>query len=102
MVHWTPGFAEDNCGAPSIWCSEQPGAVFPVGQWPITCRAYDSAGNTEECNFWIDVVDLNRLYVEVELALTPPAVSPAPALHHLRAQQTVTTRTYHAPPHVAP
>ena len=75
-VYWTTGFATDNCGEPTIWCSEQPGDVFPVGQWPVTCRAYDNAGNVEECVFWIDVVDENRLYVEVELALTPPAVSP--------------------------
>src|SRR6056297_1123334 len=58
-VNWSEPIAEDNCEvAVSQIDGPAPGGFLPVGNYTVTYIATDSAGNTAECTFTIEVLDV--------------------------------------------
>jgi HYR domain/Secretion system C-terminal sorting domain len=53
---WTPPVGVDNCTTVSLTTTQQPGATFPVGITGVSYIATDTYGNSNECQFRIDVV----------------------------------------------
>jgi hypothetical protein len=48
--------ATDNCGTPSIFCSDNSGDPFPLGTTTVFCAAFDASGNASVCSFTVTVV----------------------------------------------
>ena len=49
--------ALDNVAVVSIKCSRDSGTNFPIGDSPVTCTAYDAAGNSKSGSFVVSVVN---------------------------------------------
>lgn len=50
--------ATDNCpDGLMIFCTPEPGSIFPLGLTQVTCTAVDKAGNESSCSFFINVCD---------------------------------------------
>jgi HYR domain/Secretion system C-terminal sorting domain len=64
---WTPPTAIDNCTAVTVTASKVPGATFPVGITGVSYIVTDGYGNTNECQFRVDVVKI------------PPSANACPA-----------------------
>src|SRR6185503_7476135 len=47
----------DNCSSVSVVCTPVSGSVFPLGTTPVNCTATDSAGNTAQGSFTVQVAD---------------------------------------------
>jgi hypothetical protein len=56
-VNYPAATTTDNCGA-TIHYSQNPGAVFPVGETIVTATATDAAGHTATCKLVIAVQDI--------------------------------------------
>ena len=57
LVNWNTPTASDNCGEPvPVICVPPSGSVFTAGMTSVTCKAGDSSGNTNNCNFTVSVV----------------------------------------------
>ena len=49
--------ALDNVGVVNISCTKDSGTNFPIGDTPVTCTAYDAAGNSKAGTFVVTVVN---------------------------------------------
>src|SRR5262249_28288093 len=47
--------ADDNCKLDYVRCDPPPTTLFPPGVTPVTCCAFDKAGNSNCCNFTVTV-----------------------------------------------
>jgi hypothetical protein len=47
----------DNCPQAQIFCIPPSGTMFPIGVTEVTCIGVDAGGNSDNCNFFITVVD---------------------------------------------
>ncbi|XP_022088734.1 LOW QUALITY PROTEIN: uncharacterized protein LOC110978223 [Acanthaster planci] len=52
---WNPPTAKDNSGEANVSANFQSGSTFGVGQTPVIFTAVDGAGNTDTCNFTVNV-----------------------------------------------
>ncbi len=61
IVYYPPPQASTTCGIiTNLTCVPPSGSVFPVGPTVVTCTAFDSLGNSNTCNFTINVTpDVN-------------------------------------------
>lgn len=57
IVAWTPPTATDNCGAPTMTTTHNPGSEFSAGTTVVTYTATDAAGNRATCSFTVTVRD---------------------------------------------
>jgi hypothetical protein len=49
----------DNCDPePTVACDWPSGSSFPLGSTLVTCKATDAAGNSAECTFTVNVIDI--------------------------------------------
>ncbi len=70
VATWLPPTATDNCQIASFEASHQPGDRFPVGSTKVTYTAEDSNGNSNSCNFEVQVTAINTGPVYEPLILT--------------------------------
>ena len=57
VVTWSNPTATDSCdGAVAVFTTPTNGSTFDLGVTPVTCRASDSSGNTNTCNFTVSVI----------------------------------------------
>jgi hypothetical protein len=50
-----PTASDETDGVVPVTCDPAPGATFPIGSTPVTCRASDAAGNTTTGSFSVTV-----------------------------------------------
>ncbi|XP_071945866.1 uncharacterized protein [Antedon mediterranea] len=54
---WTEPTATDNAGTPTLVSTHNSGSDFYIGETLVTYTAEDSYGNTEICNFTVNLID---------------------------------------------
>ena len=60
-----PAVAIDDCdGSVEVFCDPVSGSLFPVGNTTVICMARDAAGNTANCTFTVEVVDVSAPVLE--------------------------------------
>jgi len=60
-----PAVAIDDCdGSVEVFCDPVSGSLFPVGSTTVICMARDAAGNTANCTFTVEVVDVSAPVLE--------------------------------------
>jgi probable HAF family extracellular repeat protein len=60
---------------PSVVCSPESGAVFPLGDSPVSCTATDAAGNRSSASFVVQVIDTTAPSLVTPEDVTVDAVS---------------------------
>ncbi len=59
VVNFPDPLVEDLCDADvSFSCEPPSGSLFPIGETTVRCVAKDASGNTAECSFIVEVVDV--------------------------------------------
>ncbi|RMG81029.1 MAG: HYR domain-containing protein, partial [Bacteroidetes bacterium] len=53
---WTPPTATDNCDAPTLTSTHNPGDIFPLGTTIVTYTATDTEANASTCQFPVTIV----------------------------------------------
>ncbi len=78
VVTYAAATASDNCGVASVAVTsgQSSGSTFNVGSWPIQYTATDTAGNTNVCQFYVTVEDLEA----------PVITCPAAQSHNITTQ----------------
>ena len=56
LVGFDEPVASDNSGYnPEAYCTPPPGTNFPIGLTIVKCEAFDKYGNTNSCEFRVEV-----------------------------------------------
>ncbi|MCK4659752.1 MAG: HYR domain-containing protein, partial [Phycisphaerae bacterium] len=70
--------AMDNCdGALPATCDPPSGTVFPLGETVVTCSATDASGNTGQCTFTVEVIEITEPVVTCPVVGTLTAYTDA-------------------------
>jgi len=79
----------DNVGVTSIVCTPESSSLFPIGaDQPVTCTAYDAAGNSASTSFLVSVIDAPtqaRNLIQYILSLNLPNGETNPLVNQLLA-----------------
>ncbi|XP_072033071.1 hyalin-like [Amphiura filiformis] len=59
-VVWNTSVSDNSGYLPTVVCIPSNGSSFPIGKTIVNCTAIDFAGNTNDCNFSITVIDLEE------------------------------------------
>ena len=69
-VYYEEPVVSDNCPNVTFSCTPASGCVLGIGQYPITCIATDSSGNTNQCVFTLTVQDTTPPVISCPAAVT--------------------------------
>jgi methionine-rich copper-binding protein CopC len=89
--------ASDNCPGVSVVSVPPSGSVFPVGVTTVTSTATDAHGNTSQCSFDIEVLDVEPPTITVTLdptSLWPPNHTMRPINATVTVQDNCPNPTY--------
>ncbi len=62
--------ASDECSVASFTCSPPSGSTFAKGTTNVTCKAFDTHGNTNTCSFTVTVRDNQLPVINLKPAIT--------------------------------
>ncbi|HEX5165281.1 MAG TPA: HYR domain-containing protein [Thermomicrobiales bacterium] len=83
VVNWPdPTAVDDLSGTSGPVCLPASGAIFGLGETPVTCTATDGAGNVATAAFTVTVIDVQPPDLNIPDNMTVPADGPQGAVVH--------------------